>query len=290
MVCSDSFRCCDKVFFTPAVPLENTCYLKTVLQGSWQEAREECWRWGGDLAFPLLSNKSTPRSWLQDSEEVWLAGSEEFHARPALPSHSEAFQPGTFMACFSDLWRCTDSDGPFSDPTSATARRGLCAIPPSRRERVSPPCPAVTDPVLGVSWPRTQPGSASSQPCPEGQQGEASWDCGDWGLRTSPAPHYSHCTALGDINHLIQDLTDPEARPVEVLEQINQDISISGQSLGGGDIISVVQLLDNAVTVQQAREHDEDEEDKLEATTNFVTTSLKTVDNLGNIWRFCNFF
>ena len=28
------------------IPLENTCYLKTGLVGSWSEARRECWRWG----------------------------------------------------------------------------------------------------------------------------------------------------------------------------------------------------------------------------------------------------
>ena len=109
-----------------SVPLENTCYLKTPSLSTWQEAREQCWTWGGDLAFPLLSNKSTPRSWLQDTEEVWLAGSQEYHARPVL-SNTKEFQPGTFMACFSDLWRCTDNDGPFSDPSSSTPRETVPA-------------------------------------------------------------------------------------------------------------------------------------------------------------------
>ena len=52
------------------VPLENTCFIKTVVKGSWEEARQQCWDWGGELAFPLLSNKTTPKSWMQDDEEV----------------------------------------------------------------------------------------------------------------------------------------------------------------------------------------------------------------------------
>ena len=50
------------------VPLENTCYLKTGLAGSWAEARAQCWAWGGELALPLTSNTSTPNSWLQVRE------------------------------------------------------------------------------------------------------------------------------------------------------------------------------------------------------------------------------
>ena len=40
------------------------------MKGSWEEAREQCWDWGGELSFPLLSNNTTPKSWLQDHEEV----------------------------------------------------------------------------------------------------------------------------------------------------------------------------------------------------------------------------
>ena len=53
------------VIMTITVPLENTCYLKTGLAGSWAEARAQCWAWGGELALPLTSNTSTPNSWLQ---------------------------------------------------------------------------------------------------------------------------------------------------------------------------------------------------------------------------------
>ena len=151
-----------------SVPLENTCYMKTKTSTSWSEARSQCLEWGGDLAWPLLSNNTTPKSWLQerdhqdmryqlhslllviflrlnlscksllkDDEEVWLAGKEEFHARPVLSFDDSSYQPGTYMACFSDLWRCTDNGGPRTDMGCVSGqcqavRRGLCAIPPRR--------------------------------------------------------------------------------------------------------------------------------------------------------------
>ena len=63
------------------VPTENTCYLKTQVNGSWAEARAECQDWGGELAFPLPATNTTPHSWMQDKEEVWLAGSTHQIAR-----------------------------------------------------------------------------------------------------------------------------------------------------------------------------------------------------------------
>ena len=75
-----------------SVPLENTCYLKTGKVSSWAEARAQCWAWGGELALPLTSNTSTPNSWLQDDEEVWLGGGAEYHARPILSHRDQHFQ------------------------------------------------------------------------------------------------------------------------------------------------------------------------------------------------------
>ena len=181
------------------------------------------------------------------------------------------------MACFSDLWRCTESDGPYTDPASVTPRRGLCALPPRREESRAPPCPAVPDPVLGpaVSWPRAEPRTAARLACPGGQRGQARWDCGDWGLRVSLSPDYSDCAALGDIKDLLQTLREDQARPVEVLEEVNEDIRTSEESLGGGDILSVVELLHTAVSRQQ------EQQDRLEDNTSFLAASLETVNNLG---------
>ena len=36
---------------------------------------------------------------------MWLAGPTQHPARPLLASTDPRYQPGTFMACFSDLWR-----------------------------------------------------------------------------------------------------------------------------------------------------------------------------------------
>ena len=134
-------------------------------------------------------------------------------------------------------------------------------------------------PELSPPWPRADPKVSSSQPCPGGQQGQARWDCGDWGLRTTESPDYSDCAALADINNLLTNLREDQARPLEVLETINEDIRSSEESLGGGDIISVVELLDTAVSLQQARAGQE--EDRLEDSTSFLAASLETVNNLG---------
>ena len=40
--------------------------------------------------------------------QVWLAGGTEQSARPTIPAISRAFVDGTYMVCFSDLWRCTE--------------------------------------------------------------------------------------------------------------------------------------------------------------------------------------
>ena len=43
-----------------------------------------------------------------DTTQVWLAGGAEQSARPPIPAISKAFVDGTYMVCFSDLWRCTE--------------------------------------------------------------------------------------------------------------------------------------------------------------------------------------
>ena len=100
---------------------------------------------------------------------MWLAGPTQHPARPLLASTDPRYQPGTFMACFSDLWRCgyyiisvlvlrlqccagrcVEADtgrAPATDPGCGAgrcqeARRGLCAIPPRREDRRPAPCPA----------------------------------------------------------------------------------------------------------------------------------------------------
>jgi hypothetical protein len=52
--------------------------------------------WGGELTFPLPATSSTPRTWMQDQEEVWLAGNTPLPARPPVPLDSPLFQPGSY--------------------------------------------------------------------------------------------------------------------------------------------------------------------------------------------------
>ena len=48
----------------------NTCYKKTEPM-SWQDARTQCWNWGGELAFPLKSDEDCKRrTYIPDTEEV----------------------------------------------------------------------------------------------------------------------------------------------------------------------------------------------------------------------------
>lgn len=262
------------------IPLENTCFIKTVVKGSWKEARQQCWDWGGELAFPLLSNNTTPKSWLQDDEEIWLAGKEEFHARPAISFANSQFQEGTYMVCFSDLWRCTDNgphlDQGCSNGTCQNARRGLCAIPPRRIERPSPDCPSAVDPLWGLQWEKQAPKSTSKKSCPNNQRGQVIWACGEWGLRSSEAPDYSSCV-LTDIDNHVMNL--PGSDPSKVLDSVNQDIK-KENSFATGDIEAIVNLLDAASNIQEMHISQAPESEREELSEMFWKKSVETVDHL----------
>jgi hypothetical protein len=64
--------------------------------------------WGGELTFPLPATSSTPRTWLQDQEEVWLAGNTPLPARPPVPLNSPLFQPGSYKAGLIFYNYCTE--------------------------------------------------------------------------------------------------------------------------------------------------------------------------------------
>jgi hypothetical protein len=41
----------------------------------WKEAREQCWRWGGELAWPLPKSGCTSKTYVFKTEEVrWNQG------------------------------------------------------------------------------------------------------------------------------------------------------------------------------------------------------------------------
>ena len=49
----------------------NTCY-KMTAEMTWREARRQCWRWGGELAFPLASgsDECATRIYSSSTEEA----------------------------------------------------------------------------------------------------------------------------------------------------------------------------------------------------------------------------
>ena len=47
-----------------------TCYKRTEQEVDWDEARRQCWLWGGELAFPLPNQHCTVVSYATQTEEV----------------------------------------------------------------------------------------------------------------------------------------------------------------------------------------------------------------------------
>ena len=50
--------------------LGQTCYKRTEQEVDWDEARRQCWLWGGELAFPLPNQHCTVVSYATQTEEV----------------------------------------------------------------------------------------------------------------------------------------------------------------------------------------------------------------------------
>ncbi len=60
-----------EITFLTVVCIGNTCY-KLTEPSSWRGARRQCWRWGGELAFPLdpASDECSTRIFSNSQEEV----------------------------------------------------------------------------------------------------------------------------------------------------------------------------------------------------------------------------
>ena len=209
-----------------------------------------------------------------------MAGKEEFHARPALSFASSEFQEGTYMICFSDLWRCTDNgphlDQGCSNGTCQNVRRGLCAIPPRRIERPSPDCPEEVDSLWGLQWPKQAPKSMAKLPCPNNQRGQVSWGCGSWGRRVSQDPDYSSCVLTNIDNHV---MNLPGSDPTKVLDSVNKDIA-KEDSFATGDIDAIVNLLDAASNIQEMHVSQAPINEREELSEMFWKKSVETVDHL----------
>ena len=72
--------CCDMNFIALKLKAYNlptktifkgqTCYKRTEDLVDWDEARRQCWLWGGELAFPLPNQHCTVVSYATQTEEV----------------------------------------------------------------------------------------------------------------------------------------------------------------------------------------------------------------------------
>ena len=56
--------------FSTEIYLGQTCYKRTEKVMNWDEARRQCWLWGGELAFPLPDQHCTVVSYATETEEV----------------------------------------------------------------------------------------------------------------------------------------------------------------------------------------------------------------------------
>ena len=56
--------------FSTEIYLGQTCYKRTEKVMNWDEARRQCWLWGGELAFPLPDQQCTVVSYATETEEV----------------------------------------------------------------------------------------------------------------------------------------------------------------------------------------------------------------------------
>ena len=173
----------------------------------------------------LLSLSFLETHVLQDHSQVWLAGGAEQSARPPISGSSKDFIDGTYMVCFSDLWRCTEqvlshmlNCSPWMTfyirvPTWMldVAKEIVCPgvayvrfhpglfspifnphlAPFRREERASPPCPSRFE--SGLSWQPTPPSTTGSQACPLPQEGQVTWECSQWGVWQEQGPNFSSC-------------------------------------------------------------------------------------------------
>ena len=153
----------------------NTCY-KTTEVTDWNSARQQCWNWGGELAFLLPGNDPECRApvpglqheevILRDSNQFlcakkillqyWLAGTQNCsEARCPIPFNDPLFEVGAFGNSSDICFASTDID-------SNTFRKGLCALPVAMSPRTPLPpyekCPKKFPgddgwPFPNYSWP-----------------------------------------------------------------------------------------------------------------------------------------
>ncbi|XP_059081671.1 adhesion G protein-coupled receptor L2-like isoform X2 [Tigriopus californicus] len=278
----------------------DTCYKKTGLM-SWKEARRQCWKWGGDLAF-ILSNMTNAEECMQptfiaDKEELWMASSEECPTggtRCPIQFSDMVFEEGVYDLsndiCFPDI--DTDLGCDSNSKSCEKLRKGLCALAPTNQPRSFLPMQQNCEPVQSGTpgWPYPNynwtiegaPGQTTGQVCPEGQDGLAFWQCGqegDWiGL-----PDMSNCTRL-EIEDVLNNLEDETSVPSDVIGNFYNNVS-SGEELASGDVNKVLTVLDKAIKVQADRiEAQEDPEAYADSFTEQGVNLLDDVLRRQTVW------
>lgn len=243
------------------------------------------------MAFPLDPKSDDCKNDLQiysvSSEPVWLAnrvGCPGDNRCPYSFSNSSAFKKGTFGVYRRDVCDL----GPFGLDLMPDSddKKGLCALAVAKTPRTQLKgsfdyCHKVDSddvgyPFKGYSWNVTGDlGHSSTQPCPEGQSGKATWECGMNG-RWIDFPDLSECTKI-DVEARLSSLTEnDENPPAKVLKDLFADDLQRERNLASGDIKSVVKVVDEAVKAQNRRTGDDDAGD----VEDFTQSSVTVIDDI----------
>ncbi|CAB4059312.1 unnamed protein product [Lepeophtheirus salmonis] len=271
----------------------NTCYKKTD-KLEWDQARRQCWVWGGDLSFPLKEgNECSAPIIIRDAEELWIAGSSKMDVRPILQLDSPLFQEGTYDLsndlCYPnikiDLWclligKCSG------------IRRGLCALPPTSLNYKPPiPEPSIKCPIIKPGmlpeWPYSDyewliegyPGYSVIQACPVGQNGKVYWKCGkngDW----EGYPDFSECYNIdfdGALDSL--DSEDSDVVPFEILNEVYQQV-YHLDNFATGDIGHLITVMDKAMEKQKQHLSNGVPQDEYNYSERYTVESVRLIDTI----------
>ena len=189
---------------------------------------------------------------------MWLAGAESCGSeRCEISFQSPRFAEGTYAErnhlCV--LERKID-EGCVSGECFIK-RKGLCALPPTRKPRHRlPPLNACT--TMGPeseNWPYPwtwetvcKRGETCSQKCPSGGAGTATWTCGmdgEWiGL-----PSLIDCQKIPDsTKHAKEELVKDGSIPADVIAHLYDDVTAETE-IGAGDILEIIDVLEIALDV-----------------------------------------
>ena len=117
-------------------------------------------------------------------------------------------------------------------------------------------CPAVSvgDPGWPYDWNWTTEGVPTEvvqNECPYGQNGTAYWRCGedgDW----EGYPDLSDCRVI-DTETSLAELDEEDVVPAQVIGDLSKEVNAVEETIGAGDIGGILEVLEKAVDVQNAK-------------------------------------